>query len=93
MGGRRVSGSGAGWVTKNDVKTDDISLELKYTDKKSYPLREEDLITAERHAMMDSGREFGFMVQFTAGRYPHRRYVVISEEYFEELRGHHGHSE
>jgi hypothetical protein len=77
MGGRRVSGSGAGWVT----------------DKKSYPLREVDLIAAERPAVMDRGREFGLMVQFTAGRYPRRRYVVISEEYFEALRSPDGHSE
>lgn len=98
LDGRRVSGSGSGWVTKNDVKTDDLSIEIKYTDKKSYSLRYEDLQKAERNALLDSGREFAFLVGFgsrTSGHALHieREYVVVSREYFESLRNSRGHSE
>lgn len=82
-------------MTKNDVKTDDLSVEFKYTDKKSYPLKEEELLRAERQALQDSGREFAFYVGFGkrkgANLVINREFVVISREYFESLR--HGHSE
>lgn len=95
LGGRRVSGSGSGWVTKNDVKTDDLSVELKYTDKKSYSLKYDELKKAERNALMDSGREFAFLVGFGVQKGSamviQDEYVVISRPYFESLR--HGHSE
>ena len=90
LGGHRVSGSGSGWATKNDVRTDDLSIEIKYTDKKSYTLRLEDLLKAERNALVDSGRESGFLVGF--GRATHgsliidREFMVISREYYESLR-------
>ncbi len=84
-----TSGSGNGWAVKNDVRTDDISLEYKYTDAKSFPLKYEDLKKAETNALLDSGREFGFVVGFAR---PHgsvtkveREYVVVSREYFESL--------
>lgn len=90
LGGKRVSGSGAGWVTKNDVKTDDLSLEIKYTDKKSYSLKLDDLLRAEKQALMDSGRESGFLVGFGrkvgANMVIDREFVVISTEYYESLR-------
>ena len=96
FGGRPVSGSGAGWITKNDVKTDDLSLEYKYTDKKSYSLKIADLLKAEKQALLDSGRKFAFVVGFGVIRGStmriDREFVVISREYFEELRSH-GHSE
>lgn len=80
IGGRRVSGSGSGWATKNDIKNDLVSVEMKYTDKKSFSLRVADLVKAERQALMDSGREFAFMVEFsTAGR----TYVIVSQEFAE----------
>lgn len=91
MGGRVTPGSGNGWITKNDVKTDDLSVEFKYTDKKSYSLKHVDLKKAERNALMDSGREFAFIVGFgstTAGSALRieDEYVVISRGYFESLR-------
>jgi hypothetical protein len=87
MGGRVTPGSGNGWVTKNDVKTDDLSVEYKHTDAKSYFLKHADLKKAERNALLDSGREFAFIVGFSG-----EEYVVISRGYFESLRNH-GHSE
>jgi hypothetical protein len=96
LGGRVTSGSGNGWVTKNDVKTDDMSVEYKYTDKKSYSLKHADLLKAERNALMDSGREFAFVVGFGeahgANMVIKDEYVVISRGYFESLRNPDGHS-
>lgn len=98
LGGRPVAGSGAGWVTKNDVKTDDLSVEVKYTDAKSYSLKYADLQKAEKQALLDSGREFAFLVGFGKPGAPgslviEREYVVVSREYFEHLRNSRGHSE
>ena len=91
MGGRTTPRSGAGWATKNDVKTDDLSIEVKYTDKKSYSLKRADLEKAEKHALTDSLREFAFIVGFGSlvgqgAMRIDREYVVISREYFESLR-------
>lgn len=92
LGGRVVSGSGAGWVTKNDVKTDDLSVEYKYTDKKSYSLKYEDLLKAEKNALLDSGRSFAFIVGFGklfgSNLRIEREFVVIPREDWEALRGH-----
>jgi hypothetical protein len=97
LGGRVTSGSGNGWVTKNDVKTDDLSVEYKYTDAKSYSLKRADLQKAERQALMDSGREFGFIVGFGTKHGANWRiddeYVVISRGYFESLRNASGNPE
>lgn len=96
LGGRRVAGSGSGWVTKNDVKTDDLSVEYKYTDKKSYSLKYADLLKAEKHAFEDSLRDFAFVVGFGEKHGQtlrvEREYVVVSRSYFESLRNR-GHSE
>lgn len=88
LGGRRTAGSGNGWITKNDVKTDDLSVEYKHTDAKSYSLKHSELKTAERNALMDSGREFAFIVGFSGDEY-----VVITRGYFESLRSSSGHPE
>lgn len=91
LGGRVTPGSGNGWVTKNDVKADDVSVEMKYTDKKSFSLKAEDLRTAEKNALLDGGREFAFIVGFGdvnghGTMVVPREYVVISREYYEGLR-------
>lgn len=90
LGGRPTPGSGAGWVTKNDVKTADRSFEIKYTDKQSYSLKRADLDKAERHALLDSGRSFGFIIGFGsqvghASMRIDREYVVIPREDYEVL--------
>jgi hypothetical protein len=95
LGGQRTPGSGSGWSTKNDVKTNDTSVEVKYTDKKSYSLKLADLLRAEKQALQDSGRGFAFLVGFgtlygSNMRIDHE-YVVIPRADWEALR--HGHSE
>lgn len=88
-----TAGSGNQWAVRNDVRTDDLSLEYKYTDKKSFSLKREELEKAEQNALVDSGREFAFVVGFgrPGSQVIDREYVVLSREYFEGLR--HGHSE
>lgn len=81
FGGRVTPGSGNQWATKNDVRTDDLSIEYKFTDKKSYSLKGADLVKAETNALIDSGRNFAFIVEIEG-----REWVVTSREYFEELR-------
>lgn len=84
FGGRVTPGSGNGWHTKNDVRTPDLSIEYKTTEKKSYSLKYDDLIKAERNALIDSGRQFLFIVELGG-----REWVTMPIEYFEELyRGH-----
>jgi len=62
--GTVTPGSGNGWVKKNDVRTDTLSIEAKYTDKKQFTLKQADLHTAETHALLD-GRDSVFMVSFS----------------------------
>lgn len=78
-GGSVNSGSGNGWLRKNDVRTDEVSLEMKYTDAKSYSLKVEDLKKAERYALID-GREMAFGISFSG-----LEFVVIPEEYYHRL--------
>lgn len=82
FGGRRVPRSGAGWAVKNDVRTDDLSIEYKYTDKKSYALKATELENGEENALLDGGRDFAFIVELNG-----REWVTTSREYFEEHRG------
>lgn len=97
FGGRVTPGSGNGWAVKNDVKTQDLSFEVKYTDKKSYSVKKADLDKAERQALLDGGREFAFLIGFGelkgANMIIDREYVLVSREYFESLRTTNGHSE
>lgn len=92
IGGRRVAGSGSGWVTKNDVKNDTTSVEYKYTDKKSFSLKLDELLKAEKNALMDSGRGFAFIVGFGEKSGANMRidheYVVIPRADWEATHGH-----
>jgi len=74
-GGRRTPGSGNG-VIKNDVRTATDSWELKITDAKQYALKCEDLLKAEKYALLD-GLNMRFKVEF---RKFGRSFVVMSEE-------------
>jgi hypothetical protein len=74
------AGSGNGWVRKNDVRSDDLSIEAKYTDKKSYSLKQADLHKGEKHALVD-GREFAFVISFSG-----EEWVVIREADYKDLR-------
>jgi hypothetical protein len=77
LGGTVNAGSGNGWVRKNDVRTPDYSIEYKVTSKGSYSLKEKELITAEKQALLD-GREMLFGTQMSGGR----NWITMSEETF-----------
>lgn len=78
FGGTQNAGSG-NKDRKNDVRTSTMSIEYKFTDKKSFSLKLEELIQAERHALLD-GREMLFGIQMGD-----RHWVVLSEESFAAL--------
>lgn len=78
FGGTVNSQSGAGWVRKNDVTTPTESIEFKYTDKRSYSLKLEDLKTAWQHAT-SAGKRMVFAIEFGTGR-TSKRYVVLEED-------------
>lgn len=81
-GGSRNSGSGNGTWRKNDVRTDDLSIELKYTDKKSYSLKLAELQEAEKNALLDNGRNHLFGISFAGENYvvmPEHDYLIMRE--------------
>lgn len=82
-GGRVTPMSGAGSI-KNDVRSDEVSIECKYTEKISYQLKLRELAIAWVHAMR-SNRRMAFVIEFvnpantgTPG-VPYR-YLVQSED-------------
>ncbi|MER5754324.1 hypothetical protein [Streptomyces sp. NPDC002088] len=77
LGGTVNAGSGNGWVRKNDVRTPEYSVEYKVTSKGQYALKEKELITAEKQALLD-GREMLFGLQMVGGR----NWITMSEETF-----------
>jgi hypothetical protein len=81
FGGRVTPGSGNGWLRKNDVRSDTVSFEMKYTDAQQFTLKIADLEQAEGHAIRD-GREMVFGVSFAGDNY-----VIISEDYYAQLVG------
>lgn len=85
FGGHRVSGSGNGLI-KNDVRSDWLSIEFKYTDAKSFTYKFKELETAERNALLDGLRKMVFIVEGNG-----KEWVTISKDFFTELI--HGHSE
>lgn len=77
LGGTVNAGSGNGWVRKNDVRTPQYSVEYKVTGKGQYALKEKELTTAEKQALID-GREMLFGIQMASGR----NWITMSEETF-----------
>lgn len=75
------SGSGNGPYRKNDVRSEEFSVECKTTEKKSYSLKLDDLLKAEKYALLD-GRTMLFFLEICG-----YRYVVMTEADFEEMRG------
>ncbi|MDJ0463168.1 hypothetical protein [Streptomyces sp. H27-C3] len=73
------SGSGNGWIHKNDVRSERFSFEAKTTEKKSYSLKVDELIKAEKNALI-SGREMVFAVELGG-----RNWMVLSQETFDTL--------
>ena len=75
VGGRTTPGSGNGF-RKNDVRTDLVSYEMKYTGAKQYTLKSADLETGARHALLD-GREFAFGIEMQG-----ENWIVLEEDFF-----------
>jgi hypothetical protein len=84
-GGRGTPASGSGELTKNDVRNEEWSFEVKTTTRKSYSLALETFETAEKHALAD-GRRAAMVIAYDRGlgRAP-RRLVVMSEDDYLEL--------
>lgn len=80
FGGRRTPGSGNKWFAKNDVRSQDVSFEVKYTGKKQYTLKASELEQGEKNALID-GRDFVFGIEMNK-----RNWIVISEEDYITLR-------
>ncbi|MEU1816057.1 hypothetical protein ABZ543_12800 [Streptomyces roseifaciens] len=79
VGGQVTPASGSGWAVKNDVRSNDWSLECKWTAAKSYRLSSSDLKHAERNALLD-GRDMAFVVEMCG-----RTWVTVSEATFLRL--------
>lgn len=80
VGGRTVPASGAFWSRKGDVRTDDLLIEAKTTEKGSYSIKRETWEKIRREALLD-GR-----VPVLAISIQNRNLVVLDEEDFLELR-------
>jgi hypothetical protein len=78
LGGKITPCSGAGWAVKNDVRTDIWSVEAKTTGNSRYTLTHNNLIAAERNALLDN-REMAFAIEMAG-----RTWMVVSLETFLE---------
>ena len=77
-GSRNVM-SGAGWVRKNDVRTIDLLIENKFTDKKSYSIKSNEMVKLSRTAILEDRIP---VLQVDLGG---RSYVVLLENDFLEM--------
>ncbi len=77
-GSRNVM-SGAGWVRKNDVRTIDLLVENKFTDKKSYSIVSQEMVKLARTAIVEDRIP---VLQVDLGG---RSYVVLLENDFLEM--------
>jgi hypothetical protein len=78
--GSRNSGSGNGWVRKNDVRSEEFLIENKTTiGTKSITLKAVDLNELREHAILEDRIP---VLQFDLGN---RRYVVLTEPDFLEM--------
>lgn len=80
VGGLNVPASGAFWHRKGDVRSDDLLIEAKTTEKKSYSLVGTVWDTIRREALLD-GRTPVLAISIQG-----RNLVVLDEEDFLELR-------
>jgi hypothetical protein len=76
-GGSRNAGSG-NKGRKNDVRTDEWSIEFKTTKSASYSLKHSELQIAERNAILEH-RSALFGIDFARGAGGTSRYVVVTE--------------
>lgn len=79
FGGQVTPMSGAGWVSKNDVRTDAELIECKTTASASYSVKLALLEELERNALL-CGRNPVLNIKFEPpGKRP-RRYVLVPED-------------
>lgn len=80
--GSRNARSGAGWLRKNDVRTENLLVENKLTTNvKQITLKSKDLIELQQRAILEDRIP---VLQFDCNN---RRYVVLVEDDFIELAG------
>jgi hypothetical protein len=78
--GSRQPMSGAGWLRKNDVRSESLLIENKTTGNgKSYSIKSTDLVELTERAIIDDRLP---VLQFDLGG---RRYVVLNEDDFLEM--------
>ena len=77
-GSRNVM-SGAGWVRKNDVRTEDLLVENKFIDKQSYSIKSHEMVKLERTAILEDRIP---VLKVDLGG---RSYVVLLENDFMEM--------
>jgi hypothetical protein len=81
----RVSGSGSSHRAKGDIKdAGRLHGECKHTIRRSFTLKLDDLMKAEKEAAL--GESVLFEIEFQ-GVHPPRRYVVLTDERYQALRG------
>lgn len=78
--GSRNAGSGSHWKRKNDVRTDNLLIENKFTtNSKQITLKFVDLRDLEKQAVLDDRMP---VLQFDLGG---KKYVVLTEDDFLEM--------
>lgn len=75
--GQVSSASGSKWHRKGDVRSEDLLVEAKWTENKSYSLTKATLDTIEHEAIMES-REWALYLTMQK-----RDYVVVDADVFE----------
>lgn len=80
IGGRIQPRSGAGWIHKSDVRDTEFLYEMKRTDAKQITVKASVLEELQKHAL-DTDR-----IPVLHLELGNKRYVVLSENDFEELR-------
>jgi hypothetical protein len=78
FGGTVNAGSG-NKGRKNDVQTEEWSIEFKTTTAKSYSLKRDELLLAERNALL-AHRKALFGIDFAGGDNGTHRYIVVGED-------------
>lgn len=63
-GGRTTAGSGSSWRSRGDVKTDDETIQVKYTDKASFSIKVPEWLSICNDAHRD-GNAAALIVEFS----------------------------
>lgn len=79
LNGSVNSGSGNGWMRKNDVRSELLSVEAKTTKSKQYTLKLSELETAEKHALLDD-RIMAFVIEFAEQGKQGKEYMIFTKD-------------